>query len=543
MANRWEIATWRYEQIAPLTDAGIPRKKKRAYVRRKAAHAVEWPLSEEGARRGEKPRKKKVSRSTLFRWLREYRREGLKGLVPKERSDRGVPREDRSESISYAIGLLVERPDRSLEQLLVYLKGECPDLGYSKATLDRELRAHPAYGVIERLREEEKGGRKKRLRDRYEVERPHEVWQLDGKGPFAVTLVGGKVVSVHVLSIIDAATRYVLAAVVSSSESTAAAIRVFRRSARRWGLPVLMQFDRGSAFESIVFRTGIALLGSHRTRVEPRNPEAQGIVEAYHRSLGRWFVDELLHQEVVDLEHLEELLIAMLEVHYNRHRHRELKASPAEALGGETSERRVADEELERVFWVEDDERSHPKTGVVKLPNGRFKVSVRHAGKKRTFRYDPDGTGAVLVLGEREIELEPDAKKKFPPPDLVEKRGTGQLQKLLDIHRGKERPNAQPGFGLPEVFRAIGRLLGRLAPSSEQEARLVRTFYKKHGPLPARPFEEAIEETRRALGSDRPLQAYLDHLERIVRAHRERTRSSDASLETLEPPSEETTHE
>jgi hypothetical protein len=254
----------------------------------------------------------------------------------------------------------------------------------------------------------------------------------------------------------------------------------------------------------------------------------------------RWFVDELPHQEVVDLEHLEELLIAMLEVHYNRHHHRELKASPRDSLAGQTSERRVADEELERIFWVEVDERSHAKTGVVKLPNGRFKVSVRHAGKKRTFRYDPGGDRAMLLVGQREIELEPDVKKKFPPADLTERRGTGQLQKLLDVYRGKERPNAQPGFGLPEVFRALGRLLGRLAPSTEQEAREVRSFYKKYGPLPAQPFEAAIEETRRVLGPDRPVRAYLDHLERIVRAHRERVRPSAPHQE---PPSETTSHE
>lgn len=534
MANRWEIATWRCEQIAPLADEGVPESEKQKHLREKTTQKVVWPLSDGEIRRGKEPKIKVISESTLYRWLDDYRRAGLHGLVTKPRSDRGKPREDRSESISYAIALLLEEVDRSLDQLLVYLKAEYPDLDYSRSTLDRELKAHPAYGEIERRRNA--GGKKRKTRDRYEVERPHEVWQLDGKGPFQVRLQGGKTVKVHVLSIIDAASRFILAAVICTSESTAAAVRVFRRAALLWGLATLMQFDRGSAFESMAFRTGIALLGTHRTRVEPKNPEAQGLIEAYHRALGRWFVKELLHQEVIDLEHLEQLLIAMLEVHYNEHWHRELKDSPRNVLAGQRSERRVAEEELERIFRVEVRERSHPKTGVVKLPNGRFKVPARYAGKQSTFRYDPDQMKAVLVIRGREIECEPDQKKKFPPDYLVEKRGTGQLQKLLDIYQGKKRPNAQPGFGLPEVFRAIGELLGHLVPSTEQEAREVTTFYAKHGPLPAEPFEKAIEETRKALGTGRPVSAYLDHLERIIRAHQERD-SIDTDNDT-QPPEE-----
>ncbi len=65
-----------------------------------------------------------------------------------------------------------------------------------------------------------------------------------------------------------------------------------------------------------------------------------------------------------------------------------------------------------------------------------------------------------------------------------EKRGTGQLQKLLDLWRGHSRPNAQPGFGLPEVFREFSRLLQRSVPIDQREATAIEAFYRKTGPCP-----------------------------------------------------------
>lgn len=152
---------------------------------------------------------------------------------------------------------------------------------------------------MERLR-----GRGRRLFGSYEAGCAHECWQMDGKGPFRVRLLGGEIVAVHVLSVLDDHSRAVLAAIVAAAEDTAAAIAVFQKAALRYGLPDRMQFDRGSAFDSDAFRSGLAQCGVHRNHVHARQPTAQGKIEAYHRPLSRWFIDELAAQQVVDLEHL-----------------------------------------------------------------------------------------------------------------------------------------------------------------------------------------------------------------------------------------------
>ena len=510
MPDPYEIAAWRFEQIAPLVDASLDEVQRRAAVRERTHKPVQWP-------HGGHP--KPIPKSTLYRWLKAYRKHGYPGLLPKVRADRGAPRRaDTPVWIGYAIGLLYEQPNRSLTQLEAYLQLEFENYRLSRSSLARHLRAHPAFTGIEKLRK----GHKSKLRALYEAQHPHEGWQLDGKGPFTVRLQREGRVQVHVLSVLDDYSRYTLAAQVASSESEAAAITVFEQAVGKWGLADRFQFDAGSAFDAKGFRQGLAQLGVHRNAVKVRTPEWQGKIEAYHRCLGRWWVNELTCQEVVDREHLQQLLEAMVALLYNRHRHRELATTPEKRLAARLSPRRVSLDVLRRAFFLETTAKAHPKTGEVRLPNGAFRVPAPFAGQRHRLAYHPVHAGlAVLITGDgREIALAPFTKQPLSAvAPQTPKRGTGQLQKLLDRWHGQDRPNAQPGFGLPEVFAALANLLGRRVPASEREARTVLGFYRKHGPLPRQPFLAACARTAQSLGTGRALAAYLTDLARQIDAH------------------------
>jgi hypothetical protein len=521
MPDPYEIAAWRFTQLSPLIDPTLDAASRRAALR----ELLVQPAARLGKRTTKssqgkpEPKAKPVGRATLFRWLAAYRARGYLGLMPKPRTDRGKPRRATTRGwVAYAIALLYEQPDRSLTQLEIYLGVEFTNYSLSRTSLRRHLRAHPAFAGIKALRT----GKKNKLRALYEAAHPHESWQLDGKGPFLVRLMDGSRVHVHVLTILDDHSRAALASIVANAEDIAATVRVFEKAALKWGLADRFQFDRGSAFDSHVFRQGLAALGVHRGHVEARSPEWQGKVEAFNRSLDRWFVVELRSQQVVDFEHLEQLLEAMLALVYNRHHHREVGTTPEKKLAGRVSSRRVSQTDLERAFLIATEARSDPKTGEVRLPNGSFRVpSSDYAGTRSRFLYHPVHEGrAVLVTRDgREIELQLFTRK--PLSELkprVEKRGTGQLQKLVDLWQGKERPNALPGFGLPEVFATLSRLLGRDVPASEREAHAVLAFYRKHGPLPRDAFTAACARASERLGAGRPLSAWLDDLERQAAA-------------------------
>lgn len=519
MSNPWQIATWRFEMISALLDPSLTRAQKRRIIRDRTKRTVQWPDS---------PDDRPVGKSTLFRWIENYRQKGFLGLMPKARKDKGLARSDRSLQVSYALGLLYEQPERSLTQLMLYLELEFGKLSISRATLSRDLHAHPAFqGILQRRK-----GAGKKLRDLYETDQPHDSWQLDAKGAFPVTFINGQTHRVHVLSVLDDFSRSILAAIIAPAENIEAAVRVFRLAAFKWGMALRMQFDRASAYDSVAFRTGLAMLGVHRNWVKSRNPEAQGKIEAYHRSLKRWFINELPKQEVVDLQHLEALLQATVELVYNRHQHRQIKMSPQQALAQRISTRRVGAAELCQAFKITIRAKSHPNTGQVTLPNGLFRVPSRYAGQRCSFRYDPvDKHEASLIIDDQhQLPLEPFSKKRsFDYEKANEKQGTGQLQKLLDLWRGHSRPNAQPGFGLPEVFRELARLLQRPVPIDQREATAIEAFYRKTGPLPSEPFRQAIDKTRDALGPNRALKAYLQYLDRLVQAQKNKPNSEDQS--------------
>ncbi len=513
MSDPWKIATWRFEMISPVLDKSLGRAEKRRIMRQRTKCAVQWPDS---------PHERPIGRSTLLKWVKRYREQGFLGLMPKVRSDKGQVRSERSAQIDYALGLLYEQPRRSLTQLMLYLEIEFKEHSIRRSTLNRDLHAHPAFQEILRRR---KGGEKK-LRDLYESLTPHEIWQLDAKGPFPVTLVNGQTIRLHVLSILDDCSRYILAVIIASAENIQAAVRVFRMAAAKWGMAERMQFDRASAYDSISFRTGLAILGVHRNWVKARNPQAQGKIEAYHRCLNRWFIHELPAQEVVDIEHLEALLQATIELVYNRHKHRQIKMTPAQALAQRISTRRVSAADLAQAFKVAIRAKSHPTTGEVNLPNGIFRVPARYAGRRCDFRYDPvDQHDALLVIDdEHQIPLEPFTKKRpFQDERTTPKCGTGQLQKVLDIYRGHVRPNAQPGFGLPEIFRELGVLIGRPVPVDQREATAIEAFFRKNGPFPADAFRAAVAKTGSALGPNRALKAYLQYLDRLVQEQKPAT--------------------
>lgn len=495
------IARWRFEQIAPLLDPSLSKADRARLVEGIAASEARWPSGEV----------RPISAPTLYRWVRLYLAHGLEALRPKPRSDRGTLRALKPSTVERAYALLRERPDRPL-YLLQKLLGE----KIARSTLSRHLRRRPGYARL-RARSRGEAGRPA-LHRRFEAAAPHLIWQADAKGPFRVR-IGKERVPVHVLTILDDHSRAVLAAVVARSADLGAAVRVFRLAAARWGLPRKLYCDRASIFDSFAFRTGLAELGVHRIRTRARKPSARGKIEAYHRSIERWFVGELRHQVVRSLEHLEELLLATVEVLYQDHPHRGLKRTPREALAERVSERRVPRERLEQAFFVRKELRAHAKTGELTVEGRLLRVpSAGLAGRLLSIVYDPASPERAFVEDERTGKrraLEPLLKDARPPAGKPES-GPGRLQQLLDRYRGRALPQAEAGQGLPELFELLGEVVGRVVPRDEAEADLVQGFYRRAGPLARAPLEAALARIRERLGSGRPLAAYLTALERRI---------------------------
>jgi transposase InsO family protein len=503
------IALWRYELIEDALPDDLTHRERGKILRRVAKAPVRWPT---GATR-------RVSLATLYRWLRAYFAGGLRGLRPKPRKDKGKPRRPLPrEVVDSALRHLEEDPEQSLTFLLAVLRAEFRKqrIKIARSTLQRRLKAHPGYERVKRARAQ------RQRRGRFVAPAPHRIWQTDAKGPFPVRLTSGEVLKVHVISILDDATRAILAALVVLSPDLGAAVLVFQLAALRWGLPWRLYADRASIFDSHAFRAGLADLGSHRIKTKPRNAPVRGKIEAYHRVLGLWFTKRLGRQRVVDLVHLQQLLDGVIGALYQPHTHRGIKVSPQEALGGKVSERTVPPTRLHEAFLQEKRKKAHPTTGEVELQDATWLVPDPLRGKRVLFLLDPTHSSPPLVT-------EPETERRLPlrraeirPEDIEgqaepERWGPGPLQTIYDDWAGRRHPQAEPGFGLPEIYALLAQAAGRTVPRSEREAALVQRFYRKHGPLPQAATEAAFSALVAELGPGRALKTYLDALASRIR--------------------------
>ena len=510
-----DVAFWRYEQIEEALVDNLTHEQRGELLRSISKTPVRWPSG----------RTKPVPRATAYRWIRDYRRGGLEALRPKPRSDRGVVRASLPPTvIQEALRLLAEDPGLTFTFLLALLRPLFPDVRIPRSTLHERLSFHPDYKRIKRLK------RYRKRRTRFVARAPHDIWHTDAKGPISLVFACGKEISFHVFTILDDATRAVLAAIATLTPDLAAAVRVFRIAANRWGLPGMLYADRASIFDSRPFRIGLAQLGSHRIHTKPRNPEANGKIEAYHRPLVMWFVKRLPKQVVSDFIHLQQLLDGVIYGLYQTHWHRELKQSPEEALAGRVSSRHVPPARLVDAFRQEKLLKTHPKTGEVVLGGTTYLVPDELRGQKLTFLLDLPGEVPPLVehptSGEhlllRRAAIKSDDLDAIGDQQHQPRWGAGNLQAIYDNWQGKRRPLAEPGFGLPELYALLAKACERHVPSSDAEAALVQRVYRDIGPLPQHATEEALNSIMQQLGPKRPVKTYLDALAERVREQPER---------------------
>jgi len=502
------IALWRYEQIEPLLHGDLQPEGRGELIRQLSRTPVVWPSGEV----------KPVSQATFYRWLERYEASDLAGLAPRPRSDLGqMHRTFPSGLIESAIGHLTEDPTQSLPFLCQVLEAEFAEdqVVVAPATLQRGLTSHPDYAGIQRARKAE------RRRTRFCAREPHDIWQTDAKGPVTIRLTNAMMLTFHVLSILDDATRAVLSAIVALRANLGAAVRVFRQAALRFGLPKSLYADRATIFDAHSFRSGLAQMGSYRIPTRPRNAAARGKIEAYHRVLSGWFFKRLLGQQVVDLVHLQQLLDGIIDGMYQTHKHRSLSCSPAKALSGRVSSRAVPPTRLTEAFREERRLKAHQKTGEVVIDKVTYLVPDALRGRHLCFLIDPPGEVPPLVkdpasgnlLSVRRAQVAP---KDHDDADLSKgseaRWGMGPLQVITDKVRGKRRPLGEPGFGLPELYQLLAELAGRHVPHSDAEAALIQRVYQKAGPWGRRPTEAAIDMIGRQLGTGRPIKTYLDAL-------------------------------
>ncbi|MBW1953709.1 MAG: DDE-type integrase/transposase/recombinase [Deltaproteobacteria bacterium] len=509
-------------------------------------------------------RKKRVSRATIYQWLKEYRRaaDPAEALLPKPRSDRGVFRRLTEPQKKALMRWRSTNPYRTAEQLreelmvhAVTSEGPIP----SPATIARFLRS---VGLDRKTLLAARRLAKKspvKIRLAFEAPYPQRIWMADTKGPqlwVQDPRNPGELVIAKLILFVDDYSRFFCAYRYALEETEEQVMLLFRQAVAGYGAPDILYVDRGAPYAGHSLKRAAALIGCRVLHPQAGDPSPRGKVERPMRELEEKLESELRLKKPPTLEEANEYLAAFVTQDYHHRVHSSTNQTPEERFFAFPPEYRrfVSEKALALIFLPYVTSRV-TKTGLIRLNKKQYLVpDARLYGKKVEVRYDPLDQSKVYVwfddqfFGEAHLyagnndylkrqellekmlpEITVPLAEEVPPYTYLERRlAAYRLEKELSLNdelaavkakkeavkaalTGQEAPAGQETgkeFGPDRFIHLLSVLLRRkFAP---HERLLIHTCWQHYGP-----FNEELVRTTvgRLLGEGlSDLSAYLDAL-------------------------------
>jgi transposase InsO family protein len=298
---------------------------------------------------------------TLERWLYAYRAEGLAGLRPKPRCDRGFAQDLTDELRDLLLDIRREHPDASVPLILKTLvdEGRLEEGKVSEPTVRRLYAAHS----LRRRAARPEGEPKTRLR--WQAERPGALWHGDVCHLTGCT-IGGKTVPVRIHGLLDDASRYIVALEAHNTEKEVDMLAMTVDALRRHGKPDGLYLDNGSTYRGDILKTACARLGITLLHARPYDPEARGKMERFWRTLREGCLNYL--GAVASLADINATLRAFLDKRYHLAPHAGLLGkTPAKVYAGRPAGDGTVDEKALRTALTERTRRRVSGDNIVSL--------------------------------------------------------------------------------------------------------------------------------------------------------------------------------
>jgi putative transposase len=260
MANDHEelVALFRYSVISEAVGTRLSPTERGLVVRALASRSWASPEGEEHC----------YSRSTLDRWIAAYHRDGLAGLSPVGRADKGMGRVS-PELMAEAVRLRRAVPTRSAAQITDIIAR-----AHGVLLSERTVRAHLARSGVSRR---ELTSEPARAFGRFEASRRNEIWIGDVLiGPFVPhpRRAGSRRAKLFLL--VDDHSRLLVQGRWMEEENTRAGQEVLRAAICRRGVPENLYLDNGAPYRSSQLARTCAVLGVHLVHSKPYSPLLSG---------------------------------------------------------------------------------------------------------------------------------------------------------------------------------------------------------------------------------------------------------------------------
>lgn len=377
-----ETALWKLSVLGPLVSARLE-------------HGDRLALFEEAAERlHRRPdgRLLKLSARTIESWFYAYRLAGLEGLKPGTRCDRGQSRAISPELAELVIRAKREKPRRSIRRIIRMLErahlvraGELSRGSVHRLLAQAGISRRPPRGPSAERRS-------------YLVEHAGELWLGDAMHGPPVIAPDSRIRKSYLLSQLDVATRYVPHSYFAISEGAPEQEYGFKQAVLKSGPPRVYYVDLGSAYVAGSLKLICAEIGTRLIHTLPKDCEAKGAIERWHRTWREEVGDEL-PQRTLHLEELNAIHWAWLSAEYHSRTHSTTGRAPKEHWLAEASHLRTLRPglDLDAVF-LHRARRKVRKDATVRYAGRLLEVRAELTGKWVELRYDPADPAALPAV-------------------------------------------------------------------------------------------------------------------------------------------------
>ena len=332
-----------------------------------------------------------LGEKTIQAWFYAWRKQGIEGLVPKSRFDRG---QSKLSPPIQAASLAAKRdnPRRSIRQIkrLLEAAGTVASGILSRSAIHRLLQQQGLSRITgsASLPEEKRS---------FTAASAGAIWYGDvmhgPRVPFK-----GQIRKTYLVSLLDDASRLIPHSAFCLGETALDIEGVLKQALLRRGVPIKLVVDNGAAYRAHTLQGICARLGIHLIYCRPYAPEGKGKLERWHRTFRDQFLSELDERHITHLEDLNARLWAWLEQIYHR--------TPHAGLDGLTPLARYQQDlpkirslgpkaaQIDALFHHRIN-RFVRKDGTVSYQGDRFEVPFELAGKTIRLVVDPHA-GTVL---------------------------------------------------------------------------------------------------------------------------------------------------
>lgn len=480
---------FRASLLAPLLTGEITSRERGSYFRELSQKTHVMPDGKTGT----------ISMRTLRRWHQQLRCDGIDGLAPKRRNDRGQAQKQHRAKVQRAIELKREGTHRSDRVINTILRSELGS-GLASSTLYRHLRIN---GVTRKRL----GVDREKVRCQWTRDFPGALWMGDfSHGP--IVMVAGVPKQTHLSAWIDMHSRYAIEARFYLKESLDILIDSLLRAWSKHGAPRELYADNGKIYHSHGLTLACTKLAIRKLHRPPREPEPGGLIERFFQTVQSQFISEVDLCQRLTFDQLNQAFSAWLSSGYHQQVHSSTGYIP-DALYHTTSRivRPVDVTKVEAYFFDKVTRRVDPTFSDVSIDTRLYKVDPRWRGMQvqvlfNSFARDPQQPDEVKLYDLQDVYLGVGQRyqrergahgpaKSIPKPEPLAQ--SPYIKCLLEDHDRQLTAACKSGINyqsamqhdllsLPSLCSQLSRIIGRSGVSAlhPHELQAIEDFSKKH---------------------------------------------------------------